>query len=107
MELNLFNLYTRSLNFATFLTVICFNDLTAFRNGDMKKAIFKFPYPKMDYDTTEELYNNTEKYGLYPFKAFYYTHFQNKKTASTIVLYNNDFIVKNNRLLVATSEEID
>lgn len=99
MLLNLFNLYTHSLNSATDLTVICFNDLTAFRNGDMKKAIFKFPYPKMD--------NDTEKYGLYPIKAFYYTHFQNKKTASTIVLYNNDFIVKNNKLLVATSEEMD
>lgn len=99
MELNLFNLYTRSLNSATVLTVICFNDLTAFRNGDMNKAIFKFPYPEMD--------NDTEKYGLYPIKAFYYTHFQNKKTAPTIVLYNNDFIVKNNKLLVATSEEMD
>lgn len=99
MELNLFNLYTRSLNSATVLTVICFNDLTAFRNGDMNKAIFKFPYPKMD--------NDTENYGLYPIKAFYYTHFRNKKTASTIVLYNNDFIVKNNKLLVATSEEMD
>ena len=98
MELNLFNLYTRSLNSATVLTVICFNDLTAFRNGDMNKAIFKFLYPKMD--------NDTEKYGLYPIKAFYYTHFQNKKTASTIVLYN-DFIVKNNKLLVATSEEMN
>lgn len=99
MELNLFNLYTRSLNSAIFLTVICFNDLTAFQNGDMNKAIFKFPYPFQD--------NDTEKYGLYPITAFYYTHFQNKKTASTIVLYNDDFIVKNNKLCVATSEEMD
>lgn len=107
MLLNLFNLYTHSLNSATDLTVICFNDLTAFRNGDMKKAIFKFPYPKMDYDTTEESYNDTEKYGLYPITAFYYTHFRNKKTASTIVLYNNDFIVKDNKLCIATSGEMD
>lgn len=99
MELNLFNLYTRSLNSATDLTVICFNDLTAFRNGDMNKAIFKFSYPKMD--------NDTEKYGLYPITAFYYTYFRNKKTASTIVLYNNDFIVKDDKLCIATSEEMD
>lgn len=99
MLLNLFNLYTHSLNSATDLTVICFNDLTAFQNCDMKKAIFKFPYPKMD--------NDTEKYGSYPILAFYYTHFRNKKTASTIVLYNNDFIVKDNKLCIATSGEMD
>lgn len=97
MKLNLFNLYTHSLNSATDLTVMCFNDLTAFQNGDMNKAIFKFPYPE----------NETEKYGVYPITAFYYTHFRNKKTASVIVLYNNDFIVKDGELCVTTLEEME
>lgn len=99
MELNLFNLYTHSLNSAEDLTVVCFNDLTAFRNSDMNKAIFKFPYPKMD--------NDTEKYGLYPITAFYFTHFRNKKTASVIALYNSDFIIKDDELYVETSEETE
>lgn len=95
MKLNLFNLYTHSLNAATDLKVVCFNDLVAFQNGDMNKAIFKFPYPK----------DETEKYGVYPITAFYFTHFRNKKTASVIALYNSDFIIKDDKLYVETSEE--
>lgn len=100
--LDLFNLYITSSNLPSNVTVVCFDDLLAFKNVDVDKAIYTFPYPIKE----------TEKYGIISYKAFYFAHFtkgdkskRSIKKANVICLYHENYDVKNNELFINCQKE--